>query len=127
MNLSDAFKHFLENPPEHIDYFLVGSWRYRNNKGAISDKRKKELLEQNGYMNRTIECWTLPGQLPEFTIMYIDSKGFGCARVNAKNQLAAYEQVRKANPERKKLTDVSYCTIDQAINKMNDTIKYEGS
>lgn len=125
MDLQSAFTHFLENPPKEVDYFLVGSWRYRNTKGGITDKKKKELLEQYGYTNQTFERWTLPGQLPEFTIMYLDSKGFGCARVNAKNQLAAYAQVRKGNPERKKLTDVTYCTIDQAINKMNDVIKFD--
>jgi hypothetical protein len=125
MDLNAAFLHFLDNSPKEVDYFLVGSWRYRNNKGLITDKKKNELLEQYGYTNQTFERWTLPGQLPEFTIMYVDANGFGCTRVNAKNKLDAYDQVRKANPERKKLTDVTYCSIDQAINKMNLTIQFE--
>jgi len=125
MNKEDAFKHFLENPPPEYDYFMVGSWKHRFSKGVISQKKITELLEKAGYTAQTLERWTLPSQFPEFTIMYIDQDGFGCTRVNARNYAAASDMVRNTNPERKKLTDVTFCSIEQAINKMNDVIKFD--
>lgn len=130
MNKNEAFQHFLEHvAPTVYEYHTVASWksRFNNNKvgGGISDKKIAELLQENGYKAQTFERWTAPGQHPEFTIMFTDKKGVGCSRLTAKNLHAAYEQVRAANPERKNLTDVTYCTIEQALVKLNDVVKFK--